>query len=123
MSEKEKNIRKEITKILIELGIPLNLQGFHFFRECIVKVVYDPTLMRNVTKVLYPEVGTMFEVTGSVVERSMRHASDIGFTKTKFKPIKRIFNIEEFECNYKLTNSELIAMLAEHIRVDMDEVI
>jgi len=123
MEEKDKNIRREITKLLVELGIPMNLQGFQFLRESIISVVYDPSLMKSVTKCLYPYIGEIYKVKSTVVERAMRHAADVGFNKTNFQPIKKIYKIEDYNWNYKFTNSELIAMIAEYIRIDIEEVI
>jgi len=123
MSDITKNMRKEITKILIELGIPMNLQGFQFLKEAIVSVVYNPSLMKSVTKSLYPYVAKIFNVKSTVIERAMRHAADVGFNKTSFQSIKKIYNIENYNWNYKLTNSELIVMIAEYIRIDLEEVV
>ena len=107
---------EETTKILIELGVPANLQGFKYLRHCVVSVVKEPNKLRRVTKKLYPEVGSLYDVRGSVVERSMRHATDIGFFKTGFKALNKMFGLEENSFNYKPTNSELIAIISEALR-------
>ncbi len=108
--------REEVTKILLELGIPANLQGFRCLQLCILKVIENPELLRKVTKNLYPVVGQEFSIDGSVVERSMRHSTDIGFYKTRFKPLCKLFDMSENNWTYKPTNSELIALLAEYVR-------
>lgn len=108
--------REEVTKILLELGIPANLQGFRCLQECSLKAIEDPTLLRKVTKRLYPMVGKVFAIDGGVVERSMRHSTDIGFCKTNFKPLCKIFGMSEEMLNYKPTSSELIALIAEYVR-------
>ncbi len=108
--------REEVTKILLELGIPANLQGFRCLQLCTLKVIEDPSLLRKVTKTLYPIVGKEFSIYGAVVERSMRHSTDIGFYKTGFKPLCKLFNMSEDSWSYKPTSSELIALIAEHVR-------
>lgn len=107
---------EEATKILVELGVPANLQGFKYLRHCVVNVVKEPSSLRRVTKKLYPEVGSLYSVAGSVVERSMRHATDIGFYKTGFKALNKIFGLEIQSFNYKPTNCELIAIISEALR-------
>lgn len=122
MGRDEKSIKVEITKILIELGIPINLQGFKYFRECVYKVIKEPLVMKKVTKCLYPQVGDIFDVKGTVVERCMRHAADLGYYKTGFKSINKYFGISCLDgWNYKPTNSELVALIAEFLRMNLDE--
>jgi len=110
----------EITKILLNLGMAINLKGFTFYKECIMKVVEDPLAIRNITKNLYPTIGKNHNVNGSVVERCMRHACDLAYCKTGFKPINKFFGMPEFyDWGYKPANSELIALIAEYIRSSM----
>ena len=116
MTEFELFAREEVTKILLELGIPANLQGFRCLQLCALKVIEDPTLLRKVTKNLYPLVGEEFAIYGGVVERSMRHSTDIGFYKTGFKPLCKLYNMSDEKWTYKPTSSELIALIAEYVR-------
>ena len=117
MSDGNQDVQFEITKILVKLGMSINLKGFTFFRECIMKVVENPLAIRNVTKSLYPEVGKIHNVNGSVVERCMRHACDLAYYKTGFKTISKYLGMPEmYNWGYKPANSELIALIAEYVR-------
>ena len=116
MTRLELFAKEEATKIFLNLGIPANLQGFKFLQNCVVKVVEKPNYIKKVTKILYPEVGNMFDVSGAVVERSMRHATDQAYFKTKFKSLGTIFNLDIQEYNCKPTNCELIAIVSEALR-------
>ena len=107
--------REEVTKILLELGIPANLQGFRCLQRCILKVINRPSLLRRVTRDLYPQVGEEFSIDGSVVERSMRHSTEIGYNKTGFKSLCSLFKTDG-GWDYKPTSSELIALIAEYVR-------
>ena len=113
--------REEVTKLLLELGMPANLQGFRCLQLCVLKVIEDPSLLRKVTKNLYPLVGKEFAIDGSVVERSMRHSTDIGFYKTQFKPLCKLYDMDENHWTYKPTSSELIALLAEYGRFQAEK--
>lgn len=108
--------KEESTKILIELGVPVNLLGFKYLQECVLKVIEEPGKIKKVTKRLYPEIGLLFDVNGAVVERSMRHATDIAYFKTRFKSLHKLFGLDSDQLNYKPTNCELIAMIAEALR-------
>lgn len=121
MSETEKFIKEECTRVLIELGMPINLQGFRFFRKCIELVCKKPESMKSVTKMVYPVVAMDEGVNGSVVERSMRHASDLAFEKTKYRYINKLFKLSESnKWNYKPSNSETIVLVAEYLRTELD---
>lgn len=115
----DRSVRCEITKILVEFGIPANLQGFGYFRECIFMVYKKPDLIKKVTKELYPKVGEMFVVSASVVERCMRHACEVAYCKTGFKLMCKYLGMGNCEClGYKPTNSEIIALVAEFLRME-----
>ena len=62
MSDNNQEVQFEITKILVKLGMSINLKGFTFYKECILKVVEDPLAIRNVTKQIYTEVGKIKKV-------------------------------------------------------------
>ncbi len=121
MTEFEIFSKEEVTKILLELGIPANLQGFRCLKACILKVINRPSLLRKVTRDLYPKVGEEFSIDGMVVERSMRHSTEIGYNKTGFKALSNLFNAD-VKWNYKPTSSELIALIAEYIRFEADKI-
>jgi hypothetical protein len=108
--------KEEATKILLQLGVPANLQGFRYLQNCVVNVVKNPKKIRKVTKNLYPEIGEEYNVNASVVERSMRHATEIGYMKTGFKSLHKMFGLEGQTLSYKPTNCELIAIISEVTR-------
>ena len=111
------DLQFEITKILLNLGMSINLKGFTFYKECIMKVIEEPLAIRNITKNLYVEIGKKHNVNGASVERCMRHACDLAYYKTGFKPINKFFGMPElYDWGYKPANAELIALIAEYIR-------
>ncbi len=116
--EKVFETRTETTKALLEIGIPINMQGFRFLRECIIFVALNPLAIKSMTKLIYPTVANLFETSSAVVERSIRHACEIGFNKTLFSPLTKFFELsDESSFNYKPTTSELVALLAELMRM------
>jgi len=52
-----------------------------YLREVINMVVNDITLLSSVTKGLYPSLGKEFNTTASIVERAMRHAIEVAWTR------------------------------------------
>lgn len=115
MTRKELFVEQRTTRMLLEVGIPVNLQGFKFLRAAIIEVVKDPELISFVTKRLYPLLAAKFNVSSAVIERSIRHAIEVSFVRKGIEGLNSIFNVYLYDYRYKLSNSELIALLAEKI--------
>ena len=116
MTKLELFSKEETTKILVELGVPVNLQGFKYLQNCVASVIKEPSNIKKVTKNLYPQIASEYCVNASVVERSMRHATEIGYLKTGFKSLPKLFGVDSDAFNYKPSNRELIAMISEALR-------
>lgn len=119
MTRTELFVEQRCTKMLLEVGIPVNLQGFKFLRAAIVEVVKQPQLIDLITKRLYPHLGLMFDVSPAVIERSIRHAIEVSFLKKGVEGLNGIFNVKLYDYRYRLSNSELIALLAEKITSEL----
>ena len=117
MYKNEEEIEREISKVLMTIGIPVNLLGFNYFKMAIMKVVENNKYLIKVTKFLYPEVGKMFNVTGAMVEWSMRHALDAAYQRNKFSLLNDLFNATIIDPYYKPSSSELIALINEYIKI------
>lgn len=116
MSEQEIYLKETATKTYILLGIPVNLQGFRCLVDCTFMVLKDTSLLKNVTKKLYPLVARSMNVEDNVVERSMRHAISMGYAKTRFKMLGKLLGMDGEYISYRPTCSELIALIVEYIR-------
>ena len=107
----------QITNIIHEIGIPAHIKGYMFLREAINLVVNDIGLLSAVTKELYPLVGKKFNTTASRVERAMRHAIDVAWSRGEVETINKIFGYSIHNEKGKPTNSEFIAMVADKLRL------
>lgn len=114
----KKALYDKITNIFIIIGIPAHFNGYHFLREAIQLAVGNFDMLSCITKNLYPTVACRFNTTASIVERSIRNAIEIAYNKGKMVNLNTIFGIAVFEHNYKPSNSELIALLAEKLYLD-----
>lgn len=107
-----------VTAMMQRLGIPANLQGYQYLREAILAVYVQPQLTYSVTKKLYPLVANHFETTPSRVERSIRHAIDLAWERgAGEQPPLEYLGIPLPVFRKKPTNSELIALIADQLRV------
>lgn len=112
----EARIRREVTDIMQEIGIPAHLSGYKYLREAIVMFYMDPKYLGAMTKLLYPEVASLFETTDSKVQRSMKHAINWAWEKTDRRILYNYFGYAD-----NVTNSEFIAKIADIIRLQNNE--
>ena len=95
-----------------KVGLYPNLNGYAYLVEAIKCVTYNPELLRNLTKGLYPLVGKKFGVSGSVVERGIRNAVDSMMNKGKFQETANGLFGGNFGRYEKPTNGEFISFLS-----------
>ncbi len=111
--------RKNIRKLLSTIGIPAKVKGFSFLEEAVVMTLEDRCAVNNVTKVIYPIISRRFNSSSATVERGIRTAIDIAWSKPGGpKLMKKQFSFAPGEFSKKPTNAELIALLADKITVD-----
>ena len=108
----------QITSIIHEIGIPANIKGYMYLRAAINMVVNNTRLLSSVTKELYPSIGKEFNTTASRVERAMRHAIEVAWTRGEVETINKIFGYTIRNEKGKPTNSEFIAMVADKLRLE-----
>ncbi len=77
-----------------------------------------PTLINAITKELYPCIAKEFETTASKVERAIRHAIEVAWSRGKIENINEIFGYNIYTKNDKPTNGEFIALIADKLIID-----
>lgn len=108
---------EEITEIIHEIGIPAHIKGYLYLRDAISMVVDEIELLGSVTKVLYPRIAQQYETTPSRVERAIRHAIEVAWSRNNIDTIKKFFGYTINTEKGKPTNSEFIALVADRIRL------
>jgi len=111
-------LENEITDILHEVGIPAHIKGYMYLRTAIMKTFYDPDILGQVTKVLYPEIARTYNTTSSRVERAIRHAIEVAWNRGNTEAIDDIFGYTVSSSKAKPTNSEFIAMISDKLRLE-----
>lgn len=114
----EKEILKEITVMLHEIGVPAHVKGHNYLRDGILKVYYDKTYLGQMMRRLYPEIAKEFNTTTACVERGIRSTIEIAWTRSDAETIREIFGNTIDYKKSKPTNSEFIAMIADIIWVE-----
>ena len=106
---------QEISNILIEVGIPAHVKGYSYLRDAIAKVYDDVTLLRGITKRLYPSIATDFDTIPTRVERAIRHAIEVAYVKGNQRAMSKIFAYRDNR--RKPTNGEFIAIVADKLHL------
>lgn len=108
---------KEITQVMLAMGIPANIKGYQYLREGILLSMDDMEMVNYITKMLYPSIAKRYNTTSSRVERSIRHAIDVAWNRGSIANIDKIFGYPVYFQKEKPTNSEFIAFIADTLRL------
>lgn len=109
----------EVTNIIREIGIPAHIKGYQYLREAIMMIISEIELLGAVTKVLYPRIAEKYSTTPSRVERAIRHAIEVAWSRGNMDMINRLFGYTIKIEKGKPTNSEFMAMVADKLRLEM----
>lgn len=114
----EQNLETDVTQILHEIGIPAHIKGYQYLRDAIIMSVQDQEMLASVTKILYPTIAKKHQTTPSRVERAIRHAIEVAWSRGKMDTINDLFGYTVSNGKGKPTNSEFVALIADKIRLD-----
>ncbi|MBW8348061.1 sporulation transcription factor Spo0A [Bacillus sp. IITD106] len=115
---KPRNLEASITSVIHEIGVPAHIKGYLYLREAISMVYNDIELLGSITKVLYPDIAKKFNTTASRVERAIRHAIEVAWSRGNVDSISSLFGYTVSMSKAKPTNSEFIAMVADKLRLE-----
>ncbi len=114
----EKNLETDVTNIIHEIGVPAHIKGYQYLRDAIIMSVDNREVINSITKVLYPTIAKMNKTTPSRVERAIRHAIEVAWSRGKMDTIDDLFGYTINTGKGKPTNSEFIALISDKIRLD-----
>jgi two-component system response regulator (stage 0 sporulation protein A) len=119
---KGKNLDANITNIIHEIGVPAHIKGYMYLREAITMVYNNIEILGSITKILYPQIAAKFKTTPSRVERAIRHAIEVAWSRGNVESISNLFGYTINASKAKPTNSEFIAMVADKLRIEHNKV-
>ena len=112
------SLDEKISSVFISIGIPAHIKGYHFLREAVKMVVENPDSINRITKELYPGIARKFTTSSSKVERAIRHAIEVAWTRGKIENINELFGFKVYGKNDKPTNGEFIALIADKLTLE-----
>ena len=109
-------VEYELRRILQELGIPAHLDGRDYLAAAIKLAAEKPELLESMGGKLYPETAAVCGSTAKRVERAIRHAIDVGWTRCDMDTVCRYFGSTISPSKGKPTSWELIASISGLLR-------
>ena len=112
-----RDLEQDVTDMIHEIGVPAHIKGYQYLREAIMMSVEDPSMISSITKILYPTIAKRFQTTPSRVERAIRHAIEVAWSRGRMETLDALFGYTVDTGKGKPTNSEFIALIADRIRL------
>lgn len=114
---KDHELEKYITEIMLDIGVPAHLKGYHYLRDAILLSGRDAEAVSSVTKLLYPTIAKRFKTTDQKVERAIRNAIEVSWTRGNVETFEQLFGYSVQQGKSRPTNSEYIAKVADKMRL------
>ena len=88
-----KSVEKQmyVTKLLLSLGVPAHLKGYHYLRSAILRSEQDIEVVSSVTKLLYPDVAREYNTSVQKVERAIRNAIEVSWLRGNIGSMEEMF--------------------------------
>lgn len=112
-------LERYITDIMLDIGVPAHLKGYHYIREAILLSGRNMEVVSSVTKLLYPAIAKRFKTTDQKVERAIRNAIEVSWNRGNAKTFEKMFGYSVLTGRTRPTNSEYIARIADKVRLDI----
>ena len=109
---------ERLAGLFLTIGIPAHIKGYAFLREAVKMVVENPDIINRITKELYPGIGKRFNTSASKVERAIRHAIEVAWSRGRIDTLNKAFGCKVATKEDKPTNGEFIAMLSDKFRLE-----
>ncbi len=112
------SLDEKLAGLFLTIGIPAHIKGYQFLREAVKMVVENPDIINRITKELYPGIGRRFNTTASKVERAIRHAIEVAWSRGRIDTLNKAFGCQVALREDKPTNGEFIAMIADKLALE-----
>lgn len=116
-----RDLEQDVTDMIHEIGVPAHIKGYQYLREAIMMSVDDPGMISSITKILYPTIAKRFQTTPSRVERAIRHAIEVAWSRGRMETLDALFGYTINTGKGKPTNSEFIALITDKLRLKYRE--
>ena len=106
-----------VSDLLHKLGIPSHVRGYQYIKYGIMIVYEGGNRLSYITKDVYPEIARKYDTTPTRVERAIRHAIEISWTRGDLNIMEEIFGNSLNINRDKPTNSEYLSTIADRLKL------
>ena len=85
------DLESQVTELILQIGIPAHIKGYHFVRSAIIMAVETPDTINAITKIVYPTIAKKYQTSPSRVERAIRHAIEVAWDRGDVDTLNSIF--------------------------------
>ena len=118
LSAPGQSLEDRISNLFLAMGIPAHIKGYQYLREAIKLVIETPAMIGGITKELYPAIARRFGTSSSKVERAIRHAIEVAWSRGRVDTLNKAFGCEVAQPDEKPTNGEFIALIADKLSLE-----
>lgn len=111
-------LERYVADLMHEVGVPAHIRGYDYIRDSILLSLENRNMLKAITKELYPTIAKNNRTTASRVERAIRHAIEVAWSRGDIDTLNSIFGFTVKSSKGKPTNGEFISMLTERVRLD-----
>ena len=111
-------VKEQAETYLRMLGIGIKAMGYEYLKTSIIFACQDKQLLTNITTKLYIKVAEQFGVNSKSVERNIRTVVDSAYQVGDLLEINSIYGKIVYKNDFKLSNGELISLIATKIQYD-----
>lgn len=115
-AQSAESLDERVTNLFLTLGIPAHIKGYQYLREAVLMVAENHDVINRITKELYPGVARRFETSASKVERAMRHAIEVAWSRGRLESVNKLYGCKVFDVMDKPTNGEFISCICEKLK-------
>lgn len=115
--EPQKDKFEIVTELIQIIGVPAHIKGYYYIRDALLLSLEDISALESVTKVLYPTIAEMHNTTPSRVERAIRHAIEVAWSRGDIDTLHSIFKYSINSKKGKPTNSEFLALITDNLKL------
>ena len=108
-----------VSELMRQIGVPAHIRGYRYIRQAILLSLEDGEMLNAITKQLYPTVARTYKTTPSRVERAIRHAIEVAWTRGDIEVLTAMFGYTVKTSKGKPTNGEFISMLTDRLRLEL----
>lgn len=108
-----------VSDLMRQIGVPAHIRGYKYIRKSIIMSLKNSDMLNAITKELYPGVARAYDTTPSRVERAIRHAIEVAWTRGDIEALNSMFGYTIKTSKGKPTNGEFISMLTDRLRMTL----